>query len=56
MSYQDFVIKDGKLVGKFDEMYSLFDDPWEQSIREEYSHEKTLGLSIIEKNKLKIDF
>jgi trans-aconitate methyltransferase len=53
MSYQDFVIKDGKLVGKFDEMYSLFDDPWEQSIREEYSHEKTLGLSIIEKNKFK---
>jgi SAM-dependent methyltransferase len=53
MKYQDFVIKDGKLVGKFDEMYGLFDDPWEQSTREEYSHEKTLGLSIIKKNKFK---
>lgn len=29
--YQDFVIKDGKLVGKFEEMYQQFDDPWLQS-------------------------
>ena len=30
-SYQDFVIKDGKFVGQFDEMYKAFDDPWHQS-------------------------
>lgn len=29
--YQDYVIKDGKLVGKFEEMYKRFADPWEQA-------------------------
>lgn len=28
--YQDWVIKDGKLIGKFEEMYQQFDDPWHQ--------------------------
>ena len=28
MKYQDFVIKNGKLIGKFDEMYQKFPDPW----------------------------
>ncbi len=30
-SYHDYVIKDGKFIGKFNEMYSRFDDPWTQS-------------------------
>jgi len=29
--YQDYVIKDGKFIGKFEEMYRKFDDPWKQS-------------------------
>ena len=29
--YQDYVIKDGKFVGQFEEMYKEFDDPWHQS-------------------------
>lgn len=29
MKYQDFVIKNGKFVGKFDEMYRTFNDPWD---------------------------
>jgi SAM-dependent methyltransferase len=29
--YQDFVIKDGKLVGDFEGLYENFDDPWHQS-------------------------
>lgn len=29
--YQDYVIKDGRFVGRFDEMYRHFDDPWHQS-------------------------
>ena len=29
--YQDYVIKDGKFVGKFDEMYQKFDNPWRQN-------------------------
>ena len=28
MKYQDLVIKDGKFVGKFEEMYQKFSDPW----------------------------
>lgn len=28
--YQDYVIKDGVFVGKFEEMYQKFDDPWHQ--------------------------
>jgi SAM-dependent methyltransferase len=31
MSYQDYVIKDGKFIGKFEEMYQKFPDPWHQS-------------------------
>lgn len=30
-SYHDYVIKDGQFVGKFDEMYATFEDPWIQS-------------------------
>src|ERR1019366_3143871 len=29
--YQDFVIKDGTLVGDFEGLYKNFDDPWYQS-------------------------
>ncbi len=28
MKYQDLVIKDGKFIGKFEEMYQKFSDPW----------------------------
>ena len=28
MSYQDYVIKNGKFVGKFEEMYQKYNDPW----------------------------
>ncbi len=30
-TYHDYVIKDGKFIGKFNEMYTEFDDPWTQS-------------------------
>lgn len=30
-TYHDYVIKDGKFIGKFNEMYSEFNDPWTQS-------------------------
>ena len=29
--YHDFVIKDGSFIGRFEEMYQRFDDPWDQS-------------------------
>ena len=30
-NYQDYVIKDGKFIGEFEDMYQATDDPWEQS-------------------------
>lgn len=30
-TYHDYVIKDGKFIGKFDEMYAECNDPWTQS-------------------------
>ncbi len=30
-SYHDYVIKDGKFIGKFEEMYQAYEDPWIQS-------------------------
>lgn len=33
-SYHDYVIKDGRLIGRFEEMYARFDDPWNQSDRD----------------------
>lgn len=30
-SYHDYVIKDGKFIGKFEDMYKAYDDPWMQS-------------------------
>lgn len=30
-NYHDYVIKDGKFIGKFEEMYNAIEDPWIQS-------------------------
>ena len=30
LDYKDYVIKDGKLVGAFEEMYQKVDNPWGQ--------------------------
>lgn len=51
--YQDYVIKDGKFIGKFEEMYRDFDDPWEQTKNEEWASEKAVALSHIQKLKAK---
>jgi len=45
--YQDYVIKDGKLVGEFEQMYQDFDDPWEQTTREQGAFEKQIALEIV---------
>jgi len=45
--YQDYVIKDGRLVGEFEEMYRDFSDPWEQSTREAFASEKAMVLNAI---------
>lgn len=42
--YQDYVIKDGEFVGKFEEMYQKFDNPWHQieAVQNSYARHATL--------------
>lgn len=46
--YQDYVIKDGQLVGEFEQMYQDFEDPWEQSTCEKFASEKAVCVNLIE--------
>ncbi len=43
-SYQDYVIKDGVFVGKFEEMYQEFPDPW--NIKSQGRHNPVEALAI----------
>jgi len=51
--YQDYVIRDGKLIGEFEEMYKDFEDPWEQTTRKEYASEKAVVINLIKKSHAK---
>ena len=53
--YQDYVIKDGKLVGDFDGLYKNFDDPWHQLI-EDYAFDSLRVLAISWCNRLRKKF
>ena len=45
--YQDYVIKNGKLVAEFEQMYKDFEDPWEQTTREQNALEKYVALELV---------
>lgn len=47
--YQDYVIRDGKLVGEFEEMYRDYDDPWHQSL-ETQTTDKAVALHLIRRH------
>lgn len=51
--YQDYVIKEGKLVAEFEQMYVDFDDPWEQSTREQFAIEKQVTLETVKQQGFK---
>jgi len=51
--YQDYVIKDGRFVGEFEEMYRDFEDPWEQSTRESVLSYKSIALFLCKKYKFR---
>ena len=51
--YQDYVIKDGKLVGEFEAMYQDFDNPWDQSFREDSVLSKSVAENILRLGDLK---
>jgi SAM-dependent methyltransferase len=50
--YQDFVIKNGKLVGDFEGLYKNFDDPWHQS-RNDHLHDSRRSLAVNWCNRLR---
>ncbi len=43
--YHDYVIKDGRFIGKFEEMYRSCDDPWNQmdDVEKSYSKQCTIA-------------
>lgn len=47
--YQDYVIKDGKFVGEFEQMYRDYNDPWEQTIREASRSEKIIAINLLKR-------
>lgn len=46
--YQDYVIKDGKLVGEFEQMYRDYENPWHQS-KEEWASDKAIAIHLMRK-------
>ena len=52
MSYQDYVIRDGKFIGKFEEMYQDCDDTWYQSSMTETSYSRCNTINTIQRYKL----
>ena len=49
--YQDYVIKDGRLVGDFETMYQRFPDPWNQ-LSATWETDKWLTLNLLEQLKV----
>lgn len=51
-SYQDYVIKDGRFVGRFEEMYRRFDDPWHQRSARHVENSYARSLTIMNLQRL----
>lgn len=47
--YSDYVIRDGRLVGEFEQMYRDFSDPWHQMTRERFASEKAVMLNLLDR-------
>ncbi|ARJ66548.1 hypothetical protein WV31_13160 [Magnetospirillum sp. ME-1] len=47
--YQDYVIRDGRLVGEFEDMYRDFDDPWHQVADETWATERAVGICYLQR-------
>jgi SAM-dependent methyltransferase len=46
-NYRDYVIRDGRLVGEFEEMYRDYADPWRQTTREKFGSDKAIALNLL---------
>ncbi len=47
MSYHDYVIKDGKFIGRFEEMYKECPDPWRQQDSANHALSKSRNIAIL---------
>jgi SAM-dependent methyltransferase len=46
--YQDYVIRDGRLVGEFERMYQDYENPWDQA-EEHWASDKAVGIHLMRK-------
>ncbi|MBI1829553.1 MAG: methyltransferase domain-containing protein [Thaumarchaeota archaeon] len=53
--YQDYVIKDSKFIGRFNDMYQKFEDPWNQTldIHNAYSYSRNCAIINLCRYKIK---
>ena len=49
--YQDYVIRDGRLIGEFEQMYRDFPDPWRESSCEQFASDKAAGINLLSRLK-----
>ena len=54
LRYQDLVIRDGKFVGQFEEMYHEFEDPWHQSESDHNALSVSRNIALVNMRKLGI--
>lgn len=47
--YQDYFIRNGEMVGEFEEMYRDFGDPWHQTDIETFASDKAVGINLLRK-------
>src|SRR5450631_1681417 len=45
--YQDYVIRDGRLIGEFEQLYRDFEDPWLEAKSEQFASDKAAGLNLL---------
>lgn len=45
--YQDYVIRDGRLIGEFEKLYQDFEDPWHEVGCEEFASDKAAGINLL---------
>lgn len=53
--YQDYVIRDGKLIGDWEGLYQNFEDPWHQS-RSDHTHDSRRMLALSWCNRLREEY
>jgi SAM-dependent methyltransferase len=49
--YQDYAIRDGRLIGEFEQMYRDFADPWHQTAHDQFASEKAVGINLLSRLK-----